>query len=71
MLVLPAVDENNASLGDRLKIDIKLKETGVQQFLKENFVHHIKEQPVDYEKLPSCSWKQKIVNKLTGGTKIG
>ncbi len=63
-VVLPAVDKDKASLGDRLKIEIKLKETGIQQFFREYYVNCQEEQSVLPEQAPSCSWKRKLVNKL-------
>jgi glycosyltransferase involved in cell wall biosynthesis len=71
MLVLPAVNEDTASLGDSLKVEIKLRETCIQQFFKELYMNQIVEQPVVHEKSAPHSLKRKIINKLTGGSKMG
>ncbi len=57
MCILPAVEQTDATVGDRLKITIRLRETSVQQYFKESALPDVR--------LQSCSWKQRV-KKLIG-----
>jgi len=57
MCILPAVEQTDATVGDRLKITIRLRETSVQQYFKESALPDVRFQ--------SCSWKQRV-KKLIG-----
>ena len=35
IIILPAIKESNAAIGDHIEVTIKLKETGIQQFLND------------------------------------
>ncbi len=63
--ILPAIEETDATIGDRLKITISLKETSVQQYFKEYAANSRKVRPAFFECFHSSSWKQRL-KKLIG-----
>ncbi len=68
-LVLPAVQPEQASLGDRLSIAIELHETGIQQFFREYAMKLRQEQAVLQEDAcapSSSSWYHTLVTKMLG-----
>lgn len=67
MLVLPAIEKNSADVGDKLKVTIRLKEMGVQQFFKESALSFRDEIDVSNERYHSRSWKQKMKNIIGVG----
>lgn len=66
MCILPAVEKNDATVGDRLKITIRLKETSVQQFFKESTLHSREDRPALFERFLSYSWKQRVKRLISG-----
>lgn len=53
MFYLPAVEQDQASIGDLIEITLRLKETGVQHFFAENQVCF-----AETEKVPRSWWKR-------------
>jgi len=61
MLLLPAVEESNAGIGDCLEISIRLKETGIQQFLNESQLSLVeKRQVVEPVEVKRNTWWKRI-----------
>lgn len=64
MLLLPAVDENNASVGDCLEVTIRLKECGIQQFFIEYQADlACQEQAVECAAEAHVVWWKRILHK--------
>jgi glycosyltransferase involved in cell wall biosynthesis len=67
-MVLPSVTEENCSIGDNLHIEMRLRETGVQQFFREYTLKLRQEQPLMPEPAPALPtpWYRKIAAKIAG-----
>jgi len=66
MFVLPGIEADKAALGDRLRLEIRLYETGVRQFFYGKTVGFPEmDHPGSSEGcMESLTWKQRILNKL-------
>jgi glycosyltransferase involved in cell wall biosynthesis len=66
ILLLPAIVEGDAAIGERIEISIKLRETGIQQFFREYTLKHRQEQLLVPDPAPPTPWYRKVAAKIAG-----